>query len=154
MLANGIFSSLTVNGSILDLVGDVLWRTAIDLAADAEGSAEDLQHGALELTGERLVGGAHGASDIDDLVQRDRLGVLDVLLLLAVPGRLLQGSDNQRRSRGHNRHGGLSVLDCEPDRHAETFLYFVPSLENHDRQMLLADREDRPQVEFLPQAKG
>ncbi len=33
----------------------------------------------------------------------------------------------RRRSRRHDRHGGLTVLDRELDRHAETFLYTDPA---------------------------
>jgi hypothetical protein len=49
--------------------------------------------------------------------------VLDVLLLLAVTGRLLQSLDDQRRGGGHNRDGGLTVLDGELDRDTEALLH-------------------------------
>ena len=46
--------------------------------------------------------------------------MLDVLLLLAVSGRLLKGLDNERGSGRNNRDGGLTVLDGQLDRDAET----------------------------------
>lgn len=112
---------LTVNLAGLDIVADILGAAAIDLAADGEGSTQDLEDGAAELLGHRAL--THGAGDLDDVVQRDRLGVLDVLLLLAITGRLLKSLDDQGRRGGHNRDGGLTVLDGEPDRDTETLLY-------------------------------
>ncbi len=114
---------LTLDGALLDLVTDLLGRTAVDLASDAEGGAEDLQHGALQLPRQGLLGAAHRPGNVEDLVERDRLGVFDVLLLLAVARRLLERADDERRGRGHDRHGGLSVLDGELDGDAETFLW-------------------------------
>jgi hypothetical protein len=48
--------------------------------------------------------------------------VLDVLLLLAVTGRLLESTDDEGRSGGNNRDRGLTVLDGELDGDTETFL--------------------------------
>lgn len=73
---------------------------AINLAPDTECSAEDLLDGALELLGERLV--AHGPGNIDDVVERHGLVVLDVLLLLAVARGLLEGPDDEGRRSGDN----------------------------------------------------
>lgn len=77
----------------LDVVGDGLGAAAVDLATGGEGSSEDLENGALQVLGHGLE--AHGLGDGDDLIERDGLGVLDVLLLLAVPGRLLEGLDDE-----------------------------------------------------------
>jgi hypothetical protein len=66
---------------------------------------------------------AHGAGDLDDLVEGDRLGVLDVLLLLAVTGRLLKGLDDEGRGGGNDGDGSLTVLDAELDGDTESFLY-------------------------------
>ena len=63
---------------------------------------------------------AHGAADLDDLVERDGLGVLDVLLLFAVTRGLLEGLDDQGRGGGHDRDSGLTVLDGQADSDAET----------------------------------
>jgi len=102
----------------LNVVGDVLGAAAIDLAAGGEGSSEDLLDGTLEVLGHGLE--AHGAGNGDDLVERNRLGVLDVLLLLAVTWGLLEGLDDERRSRGDDRDGGLTVLDGELHGDAKT----------------------------------
>ena len=48
--------------------------------------------------------------------------MLDVLLLLAVPGRFLQGFDDERGGRGNDGDGGLPVLDGEFDGDPEAFL--------------------------------
>jgi hypothetical protein len=48
--------------------------------------------------------------------------VLDVLLLLAVSWRLLEGLDNEGRSGGDDGDGGLTVLDGETNGDTETFL--------------------------------
>ena len=50
-----------------------------------------------------------------DLIKRDALGVLDVLLLLAVTGRLLEGLDDEGRGGGNDGDGGLTVLDGQLD---------------------------------------
>src|SRR5690606_5131716 len=70
-----------LNLASLNVVRDVLRAAAVDLASNRESSTKDLLDGALKLTRQRL--GPHGASDLNDLVERDGLGVLDVLLLLA-----------------------------------------------------------------------
>ena len=54
--------------------------------------------------------------------ERDGLRVLDVLFLLAVTGRFLQGANDEGRSRGDDADGSLSVLDGELDGDTETFL--------------------------------
>lgn len=48
--------------------------------------------------------------------------MLDVLLLLAVTGRLLEGTDDKGRGGRNNRDRGLTVLDGELDGDTETFL--------------------------------
>lgn len=48
--------------------------------------------------------------------------MLDVLLLLAVARRLLQGSDDQRRSSRDDRDSSLTVLDRKLDSYAQAFL--------------------------------
>jgi hypothetical protein len=48
--------------------------------------------------------------------------VLDVLLLLSVSGRLLEGLDDEGGRRWDDRDSGLTVLNGESDGHAETFL--------------------------------
>ena len=50
----------------------------------------------------------------------DVAGVLDVLLLLAVARGLLERLDDERRGRGDHGDSGLTVLDGQLDRDAET----------------------------------
>lgn len=88
------FRRLTLNASLLDLITDVLGGSTINLAADTESRAQDLENGSLQLTSERLVGTAHCSCNLNDLVHRDGLGVLDVLFLLAVSRGLLKSSDD------------------------------------------------------------
>lgn len=108
----------TVNLASLDIVGDVLGAAAIDLAADGEGSTEDLEDSTAELLGHGA--GAHGAGNLDDVVEGDGLGVLDVLLLLAVTRRLLEGLDHEGRGGGNNGDSGLTVLDGQAHGDTET----------------------------------
>jgi hypothetical protein len=117
----------TLNLASLDVVGDILGAAAINLASDGESGTKDLLHGSLKLTGQGLA--AHGAGNVDDVIERDRLGVLDVLLLLAVTGRLLEGLDDKGRGRGNDRDGSLTVLDAQLDGDTETFL-FDASIQN------------------------
>jgi hypothetical protein len=63
---------------------------------------------------------AHGAANLNDLVKRDALGVLDVLLLFAVARGLLEGLDHKGGGGGNDRDGGLTVLDGQADGDAET----------------------------------
>jgi hypothetical protein len=49
--------------------------------------------------------------------------VLDVLLLLAVTRRLLEGLDDEGRGGGNDRDGSLTVLDAELDSDTESFLF-------------------------------
>ena len=102
----------------LDGIGDVLGALAVNLAAGGESGTEDLLNGTLQVLGHGLE--AHGAGNVDDLIKRNALGVLDVLLLLAVSGRLLEGLDDKGRSGGDNGDGGLTVLDGKLDRYPET----------------------------------
>jgi hypothetical protein len=51
--------------------------------------------------------------------------VLDVLLLLSVPGWLLQSSDDKGGGGGDDGDSGLSVLDGELDGDTETFLFVI-----------------------------
>jgi hypothetical protein len=102
----------------LDVVRDVLGAAAVDLAASAESSSDNLENGTLQVLGHGLE--AHGAGNGDDLIEGNALGVLDILLLLAVPGRLLEGLDDERGSGGNDGDSGLTVLDGQPDGDTET----------------------------------
>ena len=110
----------TVNFPVLDGIADCLRAFAVYLTADAERRAQNLLHGTFQLLGKGLV--AHGPCDLNNLIEADRLVVLDVLFFLPVSRGLLQSSDDQGRSRRHNRDCCLPVLDCELDRDPEALL--------------------------------
>lgn len=107
-----------LNLARLDVIGDVLGAATVNLAASAKRSAKDFFDGALQIFGHGLE--AHGAGNVDDLIEGNALGVLDVLLLLPVTWRLLEGLDDERRGRRHNGNCSLTVLDGQLDRDAET----------------------------------
>jgi hypothetical protein len=107
-----------LNLASLYIIRDVLWATAIDLAASAEGSTKNLQNGALQVLGHRLE--PHCARNGDDLVKGHTLSVLDVLLLFAVSGRLLKGLDDERRGGGNDGNSSLTVLNGQLDRDAQS----------------------------------
>lgn len=111
----------TVNLAVGDSVADGLGALAVNLAANAESSAEDLLNAALEGLGEGLE--LHRPRNLDNLIEGDGLVVLDVLLLLAVTGGLLEGADDEGRGGRDDGNGGLTVLDGELDGHTETLLY-------------------------------
>ena len=71
-----------LNVTRVDTLDDVVGRLAVHSAANALRGAKNLLHGARELLRERL--GLHCPCNVEDLVQGDVAGVLDVLLLLAV----------------------------------------------------------------------
>jgi hypothetical protein len=107
-----------LNLARLNVVGDVLGAAAVNLATSAESSSENLLDGTLQVLCHGLE--SHGAGNVDDLIERNALGVLDVLLLLAVTGRLLESLDDERRGGGNNGNGGLTVLDGQLDSDTET----------------------------------
>ena len=110
----------TVNLASLDVVADILGAAAVNTATNRESSTQDLKDGTLQLLGQTAV--AHGAGDLDNVIEGNGLGVLDVLLLLTVTRGLLEGLDDQGGSGGHNRDSSLTVLDGKTDGHTETFL--------------------------------
>lgn len=110
----------TLDLASLDIIRDILGAPAINLATNRVASSQDLLDGSFELTSERL--GPHDTGDGDDLLKRDRLGVFDVLLLLAVPWGLLECLDDEGGCGGNDRDGGLTILDSESDGDTETFL--------------------------------
>lgn len=112
---------LTINVAAINGFDDRLGRLAINLASNTISSSQNLLDGTAQLLGVRLE--AHGAGNLDDLVKGNRLVVLDVLLLLAVAGGLLQGLDNEGRCGGNDRDLGLTILDGELDSHAQAFLF-------------------------------
>lgn len=93
---------------------------AVDSGTDRLGGTKDLLDGTGQLLGERL--GSHGSGNLNDLLQGDVSVVLDVLVLLSVTRGLLESSDDQRRGRGDDGHGGLSVLDGQLDGDTDTLV--------------------------------
>jgi len=85
---------LTLDLTRSNVITDSLGTSSINLATSAESSSENLLDTTLERLGQRLV--LHLAGDFNDLVERDGLGVLDVLLLLAVARGFLEGLDDER----------------------------------------------------------
>jgi hypothetical protein len=63
-----------------------VWGLPVDSAANGLCGAEDLFAAVCESPRKRFA--AHGACNVDHLVKGDVAAVLDVLLLLAVTGRL------------------------------------------------------------------
>jgi hypothetical protein len=58
----------------------------------------------------------------NNLIERNRFGVLNVLLLLTVSWGLLERLDNEGGCGWNNRDSGLTVLDGELYGHTEAFL--------------------------------
>jgi len=100
---------LTINLAFIDRVRDGLRALAINLAADAEGGSQHFLDRTLQRLGEGLI--THCPCNLDDLVQGNRLAVLDIFLLLAIPRRLLQGADDEGRCGGDDRDSCLPVLN-------------------------------------------
>ena len=85
-------------GSVIDLVNDVVGSLPVNSAANRLGSPEDLLNDSAELPGHGP--GSHHTGGLVDVIHGDVAAVLDVLHLLPVPGRLLQGLDDQGCGRG------------------------------------------------------
>ncbi|KAF5225679.1 hypothetical protein ECC02_001443 [Trypanosoma cruzi] len=84
---------------------------AIDCAAYGKRRAEHLHHDGLHV-------GPHGVGrrllcNLKNLREGDIAAVLDVLHLLAVTRRLLQGADQTRGNGGRDTHSGHTVLDAQ-----------------------------------------
>lgn len=92
----------------------------VDTGANRLGSTKNLLDGSGQLLGERL--GSHGSGNLNDLLQGDVTVVLDVLVLLSVTRGLLESSNDQRRGRGDDGDGGLSVLDGQLDSDSDTLV--------------------------------
>lgn len=122
MLSSGASAvlELTVLLTSLDRIADVLGALSVNLATNAESCAKNLLHHALQVLGVRLK--AHRPRNFNDIIERDGLAVLYVLLLLSVAWGLLQCTDDEGGGCGDDGDGGLSVLDGELDGHTQTLL--------------------------------
>jgi hypothetical protein len=117
---------LTLDFPRRNLIRNLLRTPPVNLASDRKASAKDLLDRALQFLGHGLE--SHLASNLNDLVERDRLAVLDVLLLLPVSRGLLERLDDEGRGTRHDRDLSLAVLDRQLDRHPEAFLSIVSIL--------------------------
>ena len=95
-------------------------RLAVNSGTNRLGSTENLLDGTLKRLGKRL--GSHLTGNVNDLVQRNRTVVLDVLLLLSVSWGLLKSTNDQRRGRGNNRDSSLTVLDGKLNSDTDTLV--------------------------------
>ena len=108
----------TINFPVVDLIDDVMGRHAVDCATHGLGDPQNLLHHPGEVLGHGP--GPHDAGGVDDVVQTHVAAVFDVLDLLPVPGRLLEGLDDEGGGGGDHGHGGLAVLDLELHGHLQT----------------------------------
>ena len=111
---------LTLNLAAVNVITDSLGTPSINLTPDAVRSPQNLLDRPAQLLRHTLE--PHRPRNPDDLVQRDALGMLDVLFLLAVAGRLLEGLDDECGCGGDEGDLSLSVLDGEAYSYAKAFL--------------------------------
>lgn len=83
---------LTLNLARINRVADRFRALAVYLTANTERCAEDFLHRTLQLLGHALE--PHLTGNLDDLIERDGLGVLNVLFLLSISRRLLERLDD------------------------------------------------------------
>mmetsp|Transcript_16117 Transcript_16117/g.44917 ORF Transcript_16117/g.44917 Transcript_16117/m.44917 type:complete len:225 (-) Transcript_16117:80-754(-) len=114
--------------AVINLADDVLGALAVHPAADRDGRSQDLLDGAGELLGARP--GAHDAGNLNDVVKADVPGVLNVLLLLPVPRRLLKCLNDQSGCRGDDGGRRLPVLHCELHSHTQPLPFLSGGLGN------------------------
>ena len=105
--------------ALVDLIDDIVGRLAVDRASDGLSGAENLLDSAFQLARHGAL--AHDAGDVNDLVEGNVAAVLDVLDLLAVTRRLLEGADEESGSAGNYAHCRLTILDRQFDRDTETW---------------------------------
>merc|ERR1719154_394443 len=94
-------------------------RHTIDCTSNTLGCSKDFTHSSGEFNS--WGSWSHNTGDINYLVQCDISIMFDILDLLTIPGRLLEGSDNKGAGRGDNLDTGLSVLDDKFNGDLETF---------------------------------
>ena len=91
--ATGVKGILTLNFPTLNVIAHIFGTPPIDLATNTESRSQNLLDRALKLLRQGLE--PHRPCNVDDLIECDRLGVLDVLLLLSVPGRFFESFDDE-----------------------------------------------------------
>ena len=104
---------------IRNLLLQILWIFPIYGAPNRHARAEDLLDGPTKIL--RHGSGTHNPRDLNHVVKRDVARVFDVLHLLSVTLRLLEGLDDESSGRRDDRDLGLTILDGELDGDAKTF---------------------------------
>lgn len=104
---------LTLDLCRFDVITDRFGTSSVDLTPNTKSCSQDLEHSALQFFRQAFF--SHSSCNLENLIQRNRLGVLDVLLFLLVPGRFLERPDHERGCRGDDGDGGLSILDGKLD---------------------------------------
>ena len=72
----------TANLTVVNTLANDSWRLAVNLATNTVGGTKNLSDRTLEFPGKGLI--VYSASNLNNLVKMDGLGVLDVFLLSAV----------------------------------------------------------------------
>merc|ERR1719150_2930203 len=85
-----------LGGAVDDAINDIMGVHPVHSAANRLSSAKHFLHGAGELLSHGP--GSHNPGGRNNVIHGDVAAVLDVLDLLAVPWRLLQGLDNKGSS--------------------------------------------------------
>lgn len=104
---------------IIDGGLDVTGALAVDSAANRVAGAENLLDSARELLSHGAL--THLAGNLDDLVEGEVSVVDDVLLLLAVTDRLVEGLHDKGGGGGDHRHRRLTIDNSQLDCDAQAF---------------------------------
>lgn len=111
-------SNLNLTG--LDLGAHLGGRDALNSAAHGGAGAEDLTNSPRKILGQRSVTNLTG--NLDNLIKGQVSVVLDVLLLFAVTGGLLQGLDNVAGGARLDLKSGNTVGDGQLDTDTQTLV--------------------------------
>lgn len=106
--------------SRLDLSANVAGRGSLDGAAHGGAGTEDLAHSPSQILGKRAVTNLTG--NLNNLIESQVAVMLDVLLLLAITGGLLEGLDDVAGRAGLDLEGGHTVSDGQLDTDTEAFV--------------------------------
>merc|ERR1719150_24680 len=115
---NSLFGR-AIHLTVVDLVNDVMRSHTVNSASNGLCGSQDFLHDSGQLLG--LGPWPHDASGIDDIVHGDVAVVLDVLDLLTITWRFLQGLDDQGSGGGNDSDLSLTVLDGQLDGDLQTF---------------------------------
>lgn len=98
-----------VNLAVIDLLNNVVRIAAVDGATNALSGAEHFLDGTGQLAG--LTPATNRTRDGEDVVEGNIARVLDVLNLLTITRRLLEGSDDERGRTRNHVDGRLTILN-------------------------------------------